>query len=464
MYDDLRGFVEHLKQEGEVVTVTEALSVKYEIAAAIKSISEKDGRVALFNQVKDYPGTVVGNLLGSKRRLAMAIGVDETALAETYLSRRKNLIKPSMVGSGPIKENIISKDIDILKTLPVLTHHEKDAGPYFTSGVIISKDPETGARSMGIHRIMVRAPRGLGIFVNSPPLSNFLENAEKKGVPLEIAVVLGQDPVTFFSSVVWAPEGIDKFSIAGALARRPVSLVKCESVDLEVPANAEFVLEGRILPGERLTEGPFGESTGYYLTYNNPVAEIQVITHRNQPVYNALMPFAGEDEVLLDFAWGLENKHVFLQSISGLKDLRLRYIGLMVVAQVKKRDEKDGQRIIRELMDCGMPNKVIVAVDEDVDIQSDKDIWWAIATRFQPDRDTIIKSNMPGLSIDPSTMLRETVSSGVKTLITETSKIGMDATKPLSDADKFEKIRVPPDVAEKVEKILSGMGLKRSRY
>ncbi len=454
MFEDLRTFIEYLKQKGEVTTVDGQLSPAYEIGAAIKLISERNGSVAFMNKVKGYPGPVVGNLLGAKRRLAMAMGVNEVDLAETYLSRRQKPIKPSLMGDGPVKMNIISKDIDVRKSIPVLTHYEKDAGPYFTSGIIISKDPETGIRGMGIHRVQVKGPRTLGIFLNSPPLATFFEKAEKRGEPLEIAIVLGLDPVSFFSSVIWVPEGMDKFDIAGGLSGRSIPLVRCESIDQEVPAYAEFVLEGKVLPNRREPEGPLGESSGYYFAFNNPVAEIQVIMHRDKPIYHALMPFSGEEDVLIDFSWQMENKSLLLDSIPGLKDICLHNMGLITLAQIHKDQEKDACRIINLLFECGMPNKIVVAVDEDVDIYNDRDVQWAIATRFQPDRNVLIKSNMPGLGIDPSTTQTESVSSGAKVLVTETSKIGLDATKPLSAPERFERIRVPPDVRKKVERIV----------
>ena len=455
MFDDLRGFLKYLRQQGEVMEVDEELSVHHEIAAAIKFVAEKYGSVAFFNKVKDYHAVVTGNLLGVKRRLAMAMGVEERDLAETYLNRRKKTIKASLANNGPVKENILSGDIDIMKSIPVLTHHERDAGPYFTTGVVISKDPETGIRGMGIHRIQVKGSRTVGIFLNTPPVATFLQKTEKRSRPLEIAIAIGLDPISFFSSVIWAPEGIDKFDIAGGLSGHPISLVKCESVGLEVPATAEFILEGRVLPGKRELEGPFGETSGYYFTYNNPVAEIQVITHRNEPIYHALMPLAGEEEVLVDFSWEMENKSVFLKSISGLKDISLTNLGAITIAQITKEEEGDGTRIIRQLFNCGMPNKVIIAVDEDVDIYNSKDVWWTIATRFQPDRDVVIEGNMPGLAIDPSTTQTESVSSRSTQLVTMTSKIGLDATKPLDEPEKFERIRVPPEVRKRLEDIFT---------
>jgi 2,5-furandicarboxylate decarboxylase 1 len=339
--------------------------------------------------------------------------------------------------------------------MPVLTHQERDAGPYFTTGVVIAKDPETGIRGMGIHRIQVKGPRTLGILLNNPPVAAFLEKAEKRGDPLEIAIALGLDPVTFFSSIIWAPQGIDKFDIAGGLLERPVPLVRCESVDLEVPARAEFVLEGRVLPGRREPEGPLGESTGYYFTFNNPVIEVQAVTHRNDPVYHALMPFAGEEEVLINFSWQMENRLSFLEAIPGLKDISLKHLGLITVAQVAKRQEGDGRRVIEALFDAGIPNKIVIAVDEDVNIADMGDVWWAMATRFQPARDVIIKEGLRGLRIDPSATEQAGGASGSGRPEVVSSKIGLDATKPLDQWKKFDRIGVPPKVRERVAALLA---------
>lgn len=454
MVNDMREFIKKLEKQGELIHIKERLSPKFEIPALMKYFIKEKNSALFFDNVKGYKVPVAGNLLGKKRRLAIAMGVKEGDLAEDYLNRRKKPIKPSLVKSGPVKENILSGKIDILKAIPVLTHHEKDAGPYFTTGVVIAKDPETGIRGMGIHRVQVKGPCTLGIFLNTPPVATFLKKTEKMGKPLEIAIVLGLDPVSFFSSVIWAPEGIDKFDIAGGLSRRSVSLVKCESIDVEVPAGSEFVLEGRVLPGKRKLEGPFGESSGYYFAFNNPVAEIEVITHRDEPIYHVLLPFAGEEEILIDFSWQMENKSLFLNSIPGLKDISLKNLGLITVAQVNKQEEGDGIRIIKQLFESGMPNKIIIAVDEDVAIYDNKDLWWAISTRFQPDRDIVIQRDMPGLGIDPSTKQTESDSSGTNVLVTMTSKIGLDATKTLKDYERYKRIDVPDGVKSKVRRII----------
>ena len=298
MFSDLNGFIRHLEDHGELVRVKERLSPLHEIPAAIRFIDQKWRSAALFEEVQGYDVPVIGNLLGNRKRLEMALSAGDDLITQ-YLNRTNRPIKPVIRKEGPVKEVVLTGHIDILKSMPVLTHHEKDAGPYLTSAVTIAKDPDTGVRGMGIHRIQVKGKNRVGILLASPPLSHFFKRFEERGKPMEVAIVVGMDPITFFSSVIWAPKGIDKFDLAGGLKGEAIELVSCESVDLEVPARAEFVLEGKVLPNKREKEGPFGESTGVYLTYDNPVAEIDVITHRQTPIYHALMPFTNEESVLM---------------------------------------------------------------------------------------------------------------------------------------------------------------------
>lgn len=453
MANDLRRFIEKLKSLNDLIVIEEELSTVHEIPGVMKYIDKYSGSAVLFNRVGGYDIPIIGNILGKKRRLAIALGVSESEIVGKYLNSRKKPIKPVVLDTGPVKEVEILKDINITKTMPVLTHHEKDAGPYFTCAVTIAKDPETGIRGMGIHRIQVKDKDTIGIFLASPPLSHFLTKAEAKGVPLEIAIVIGIDPITFFSSVIFAPSGIDKLEIAGGLAGRPVELVKCRTIDLEVPAHAEFVLEGYIIPGERQKEGPFGESTGYYLTYNNPVAKIKAITHRRNPIYHALMPFSSEESILLDFIWELDKMEELQKSFPFVEKVHFTNMGLVAVVQIKKKGEKDGSDIIQHLFHHPFI-KLIIVVDDDIDPYDLKEVEWAIATRVQPDQDILIQSNLPGLIIDPSTSGGEVSPEFFSFLIPKTSKMGIDATKPLGEYERYEKIDVPEKAKSKIKPII----------
>lgn len=453
-FHDLRSFLTELETSGELVRINAELSPRYEAASAIKAIAGKQGKAVLLDKVKGYDVPVVGNLLGSYRRLAIAFDVNEEDLPAAYLESRNRPIKPKLIASGPVQDVVVNSGIDILGTVPVLTHHQRDAGPYITCGFVVAKDPVTGVRGLGIHRIQVKARDTVGILLASPPLSNFLAKAEEQEKPLEIAIVSGADPLMYFTSPQSADEGIDKYDIAGGLAKSPIELVKCKSVDIEVPAYAEFVLEGYIIPNRRENEGPFGESTGYYLTYKSPVARIKAITHRRNPIYQALVPFGSEEKVLQFPRFQIDTL-VWLEDI--LPSVRRVYCPTfgVVYVQIEKQADEDAATVINALFShSGAPySKIVVVVDTDVDILNPEEIDWALATRVRPDKDLIIKPDLPGLVIDPSALSSgETEKTSPPR--TRTAKLGIDATKPTAEWDKYEKIDVPLAVKLKVARIL----------
>ena len=453
-FRDLRSFLTALETSGELVRVSAELSPQYEIAAAIKAIARKQGKAVLLDNVKGYPVPIIGNLLGSTRRLAMALDIAEKDLPAAYLEGRKNPVTPKVIAGGPVQEIVADSAIDILGTIPVLTHHQKDAGPYLTCAFVVAKDPISGVRGLGIHRIQVKSRDMVGIFLASPPLSDFLARAEERDKPLAIAIVVGADPITYFASPQLAPPGMDKYELAGGLAKSPIELVKCKSVAVEVPAHAEFVLEGYVLPRRREEEGPFGESTGYYLTYQNPVAKIKVITHRRNPIYHALVPFSGEERVLQFPRFQIEPLD-WLRAISpSVRQVHCPTFGVIYV-QIEKQTDADAAVVIEALFSrSGVPySKIVVVVDTDVDILNPDEIVWALATRVRPDKDLLIQPDLPGLVIDPSASISQEAAEPYR-LRARTAKLGIDATKPLAERDKYEKVDVPLPVKQRVNRIL----------
>ncbi|MEI9478851.1 MAG: UbiD family decarboxylase, partial [Deltaproteobacteria bacterium] len=423
------------------------LSPAFEIAAALRYLDRRNDKAILFNQVKGYTVPVVGNLFQSYRSIATAFGIEDHRKAlDEYRKRSSARIKPEVQRSGPVKEVTLKGDIDILKVMPVLTHHEKDAGPYFSSAVTIARDPQTGIRGMGIHRIQVKGKNRIGIYLGSPPLSRFLSLSEAKGNPMEIAIVIGMDPLTFLASITYAPEGVDKFDLAGGLRGKPVELVKGETVDIEVPRYAEFVMEGQILPGVRETEGPFGESGGAYLTVQNPVAQINCVYHRKQPIYHALMPFNKENGIITNLVWEATQLDHIQRTLPAVKKVLLwGSIGEIAVVQIEKQADDDGRRMIKGLFNLIPRAKGIILADTDIDIQDPYEVEWAVFTRFQVDRDLLTIAGAPGSALDPS------ADGGL------TSKWGVDATKPLKEAGKYERIAPPTWAMEKVKALLSSI-------
>ncbi len=443
-YDDLRSFVADLEAAGEVRRVDAELAPAFEIAAALRYLDRREERAILFPKVQGYGVPVIGNLFQNYRTIASALGLkDSREVLGEYRKRSSARLQPEMRPSGPVQEVMLKGDIDILKVLPVLTHHEKDAGPYFSTAVTIAKDPETGIRGMGIHRIQVKEKNKIGIYLGTPPLSRFLSIAEARGNPLEIAVVIGVDPLTFLASITFAPEGIDKFDLAGGLRGKPVSLIKGETVDLEVPGFAEFVLEGQILPGVRETEGPFGESGGAYLALQNPVALINCLYHRSQPLYHALMPFNRENGIITNLVWEATQMDSIQRSLPAIKKMHLwGSMGEVAVVQIEKKAPDGGRKIIQDLFDLPIRSKGIIVVDQDVDIQDPHDVEWAVFTRFQVDKDLITVSGVRGFALDPSAV------GGL------TAKWGVDATKPLQGVETYERISPPAWAMEKIKALL----------
>ncbi len=195
-YTDLRDFIKRLEQEGEIIKIKDTLSPRFEISALFEELGKREGNpAAIIESVEGYDIPVVGNLLGSRKRIALALETEEENIFQKYSELNDNPIPPRIVSQAPVKEVILNKNIDILKHLPVLTNHEKDAGPYITQGIVFSKDPETGSKTMGVHRLQVKDKDKLGIFLASKTSTEYFRKAEENGRPLNVAIAIGVEPV-----------------------------------------------------------------------------------------------------------------------------------------------------------------------------------------------------------------------------------------------------------------------------
>lgn len=445
-YTDLRNFIDDL--EDDLLTVCGELSPRHEIAAVLREVGSDDPAL-LFTAVSGYPGVrVCGNLIGRRERLAKALGTDSEHLTGVYLTRKSRSIPPvSFSGTAPVKEVVHSHPEDLLSVLPVLTHYEKDAAPYITSGVVFAKDPQSGRRAMGIHRMMVHGGNRLGIFLANPPLSQYYAVREAAAEPLEVAIALGLEPATLVASVVKAgSQGPDKVEIAGALRQAPVELVRAETVDVEIPAHAEAVIEGRVLPVVRESEGPFGENTGYYFSNVSPVIEVSAITHRRDFIYPGLCPWTADVDSLLALAGGTELLWQLQHHANGVIDLEMigGTIGFDAVISVHGCSPGQIRRIIHLALSLDTRLKRVTVVDDDVDIRDPREVAWAMATRYQPSCDTVIVDNTEAYVIDPSAITRG-----------QGSKIGFDATKGVGR--RFDKVSMPAEATARARAVLAGV-------
>ena len=300
---------------------------------------------------------------------------------------------------------------------------------------------------MGLHRLQVKDSRHLGIHLANPPISRFVAKAEENNRPLDVAISLGVHPILLLASIVSSPTE-DKVAIAGNLLGSPLALTKCETSDVDVPAHAEVVIEGKILPKVREPEGPFGETSGYYFSDQSHAIEVTAITHRKDPILQALHPTSQEVALLCGPAGEAEIAQMLREKGFAVADLALSAPSgrTHVVVSLKKRHDSDPKQLLHFLL-AGVPYiKHAVVVDDDVNVQDVGDVEWAIATRVQGDADLVIISNLRARSIDPS-----------KKDGMFTAKVGIDATVPIAERHRFKRIGVPTEVTQSVTKRLTAI-------
>lgn len=425
---NFRSFLKDLEQEGELKHVKEEISPKYEIPGALKN-SEN---ALLFENPKGYEMRVAGNVYSSRERIARGLGIDRDQLIDKMRGSLSNPKKPTMTSGAPVQE--IMEDEVNLRKIPILKHFEKDGGPYVTSGIILGKDSE-GNRNLSFHRLQLIGRDKFAVRLVPRHLYKMFEESEKGGDSLEIAAVLGADIGTSLAAATSPPYEVDEYGIAGQLCGK-LKLTECQTVGLEVPAHAEIVMEGRLLAGERVPEGPFADITGTYDPIRQqPVFKVDRITRRKDAIYPGLLPGSSEHQLLM----GTPREPLIYEEVNEVtraKNVILTPGGcgwLHGVVSIDKQEEGDGKKAI-EASFKGHPSlKHVVITDADIDIYDSKQVEWAIATRARADRDIVIKSDVKGSSLDPT--------ADPKTRLG--GKMGIDATKDLENLEKFERARIP---------------------
>ncbi|HYA93922.1 MAG TPA: UbiD family decarboxylase [Thermodesulfobacteriota bacterium] len=449
----IKDFIESLKQNGELLTLSTPLSPKFEISTVISEFGKKEAPALLFEKVKGYPFPVVGNLLGTKKRLSMALGVNQENFFENALSKLEKRIPPVLLKDRTPKEVILQKGKnDLLKFLPILTHYAGDSGPYITSGITSARDPKDGNIGRGLHRMEVRGKNELGISLINPPLSEIYAQYKKENRRMEVATVIGVDPAILIGSISKIPRGVDKLSVAGGLKGKPIPTVKAETVDIDIPAHAEIVIEGFIDPKGKEKDGTLGESSGYYMTFSkSPTIHVMAITYRKEAIYQTIVPWSLEVDNLLYLVHGLDFVPKMTREIPSLKQIHLipGTFGSHVVMSIVTDHKGEVRRALS--LALSFPNiKKAIIVDEDVDPEDNQEVEWALATRFQGDRDLIVLPDLRGQPIDPSSK------EGFLT-----TKIGMDATRPKREG--FERVDVPKEAKSRLASILKDLKEKEKK-
>ncbi len=455
MVNDLREFLKRLQAEGELARIPVEVDVKYEIGAVTRKALDVGGvegnKALLFEKPKGFNIPIALNIVSNRKRYFMAIDTTPENFHKEWIERIKRPLDPKIINDGPCKENIRLDNQANLFDFPIPIWNEKDGGHYITSPCVISKDPETGVRNVGVYRIMVHDRRTTGILMN--PYRHVRLHQEKagaKGERFPVAIAIGVDPSIWVAAVAPFAEGVDELAMAGALRGKPVELVKCETIPLEVPATAEIVLEGEILPDVLKEEGPFGEYPGYYGERGRRhVIEIKAITHRNNPVYQA--SYVGRPPHEDNTMRSLSHEAEILSQCPHQPIRKIRCAeggcgGYFVIASINKTFEGQAKMVALSILGTMPPGrfiKTLIIVDEDIDPFNWTQVEWAMSTRYQAERGVEIIRDITGPSLDPSKQ--------EKASPPKCSKLIIDATKPVRGP--FPDMVYPKkDMMEKVER------------
>jgi 4-hydroxy-3-polyprenylbenzoate decarboxylase len=417
-YRDLRDFLRKLEKNGELKRISAEVDPVLEITEIADRSMKAGGPALLFERPKGSRFPLAINVVGSERRMNLALEVDSlgdvAARVHSFLDMQspqgllekvKMLPKlaelgsffPKTVRSGECQE-VVRTDGFSLSEFPILQCWPQDGGRYITWPMVITKNPETGKRNVGCYRMQVFDERTTGMHWQTQKhgAEHFRSaRARNPGGKLEVAVGIGADPATCLAGILPVPPDLDEFLFSGFLRRDPVELVACKTVDLEVPANAEIVLEGYVELGELRTEGPFGDHTGFYsLEGQYPVFHVQCITHRKDPVYLTTIVGPPPQE---DYFIGHAIERVFLPVMKmqypEIVDVAMPAEGifqnLMIVA-IRKSYPGHARKVMNAIWSLGqaMFTKVIVVVDHDVDVQSSREVVWKALCAIDPERDT----------------------------------------------------------------------------
>jgi 2,5-furandicarboxylate decarboxylase 1 len=445
MGQDLRSYLDEIKRRkpDELVIVSKEVDPAYEITALVVKL-EKEARrrpVLLFEKVKGTPFPVLTNLHASRSRLASAMRSAPEEMLRTYLRAMERPIAPRVVATGAVKDVVLTGSRIDLTALPQIIHHEGDAGPYITAAISFAKDPASETWNCAYNRLMIKSRDTTSIHLTAgKPLWEFQRIAESRGEPLPVAFAIGVHPAIALGALAIGSIDEDERAIMGGLFGEPLELVKCETSDVLVPAHAELVIEGLILPAARTPEGPFGEFTGYSLgERQREVLQIKAVTHRAGAMFQDIS-VAHLDHMLLSTIPMEANLYRAVRAmVPSVKAVRVPGPFTCYVS-IEQRLPGQAKNAILAVLGADLYMKRVVVVDQDVDVFDDRQVTWALATRCQPDRDITIVTNARGSDLDPSNK-----EDGY------TAKWGVDATAKPSLAAYTPRHRVPAEVWRRID-------------
>jgi 2,5-furandicarboxylate decarboxylase 1 len=449
MEQSLRSVLALFEASGDFHHVERSVDPRYELGTVLSL--RGDGPTQFFRRVEGYEMPVVGNVLNTREKIARGLGLERSRLQGACIAALDKGIKPEVVSGGPVQEVVHRSPVDIPRLLPVPTWFEREGGPYITAGVIVAKDPETGRRNVSIARLRVEGgDRLMAGIAPTHHLSELLHRVEARGLPLEIAVCIGNHPAVLVASQMYVDLGHDEYDIAGGLLGEPVRLVQCQTVDLEAPAEAEIVLEGTLHADDRIEEGPVSEFPGFYVNYGSGYGvRVKAITHRRDAVYQAILPgYAPEHCLLGAVAIGATTCRALQRIIPSVRRVFITDGGmgrLHAIVTMHRPKRGDGERAIKLAMEQVNLLKLVVVVDDEIDPEDWTQVERALATRMRGERDILI---IPGARAERCEPLEEELT------VTKVGIVAVAQPGGGAPGGRFERARPPQEVLEQVRRQL----------
>lgn len=425
--------IDDLRARGELAEVAREVDARFELAAVTRAVQRAGEQAVLFENVAGSGLRAISNIYGSHERLSRMIGAGEKTFCERWIeltdaclvARAEDHLEPVAV---PDDAFVTGK----LSDLPAVTYHERDAGPYFTSAIFLAREPDSGVPNLSFHRAMQVSDGELRIRLGSShDLAGYQRKAEEKGEAVEAALILSCPPEIFLAACASLPYDASELIMASLIRGEKIGMRPCRTIGLDVPVSADIVVEGRILPKVRRPEGPFGEFMGNYVEVgDNHVFEVSHVDYRRDAVFHALVCGTPEDLRPLEAVTAARVYRGVSQQVRGVIDVSCRPNVMITIVKIRKAYEGHAQHVFLAALGSHLDyNKVVIVVDEDVDIYDLDDVMWAYLTRGRADTRAMILNDIPGFYRDPKK--------------DHWGRLCIDATMPWGREEEFARKNVP---------------------
>ncbi len=439
--ETFRELIRWLDERGEMAFVDREVNPKHELTAVMRRMQAGKNQALMFRNVAGSEVPVVTNVFGFRRTVAAALGLEEADLLRTLVSQEARGLPVDRIENAPVQEVVkLAPDLDVARDIPQVVFSEHDAGAYITAGVLIAPHPETGAYNASWNRCQLVGEDKLRVRMMPPQhLGRYHAEAEAKGQNLPCAIAIGAPPGLMFSAASKVPYEADELEVAGAWQGTPMRVTRCKTIPVDVPADAEMIIEGEVIADLREDEGPFGEFTDSYVpVMKNHVFRVKAITRRSDAMYHTILAGGTEDMNLVGVPIQTEIYKKVSSFVPQIKDIATPGYVFGCVISINKQNEDQARNAVLAALGGYSWTKVVVVVDDDVDPFNASDVLWAIQTRSTPDTDVY---TIPRVSSYTREDVREV----------HRGKLGIDATAPLSMKALFERRRFPGEEAISLE-------------